>query len=410
MGKRIAPSGTGRAPSDRAVAAETQLLQVTRKRSLPDMLKSATLKKGRPRPASRWSLERAELRRLLEHDAAKSPTPRTPQGGLVTFADAAQWLAPGEANAWLSVFSYDVRPPIALVLITRNSSMTTESLPDLDIECFFIAPIGAEGSEVRERSDGVMEYIVTPAAQALDLVTIRADKIAKPGQITRQVIEHVVGAKAGVVDLTGANPNVYYEMAVRHTAQLATVLIAQDGEKLPFDISQMRTIFFDHTSLKSAAECRDQITQHLEEALGGAVDSPIAASVSVQRLEQGTAQERVLAQMVDGIDEIRARMQGMEHRRDRRPLSPQVVHVLMRTIADLESNHDDPRVVGNLREIADYLSNAFEQPLPRFPRLPRRLATPVDEPEESESQPGPSADENSGDGESDAREEIAENG
>jgi len=39
----------------------------------------------------------AELRRLLEHDAAKAPTPRTPQGGLVTFADAAEaWLRHGE--------------------------------------------------------------------------------------------------------------------------------------------------------------------------------------------------------------------------------------------------------------------------------------------------------------------------
>jgi integrase len=39
----------------------------------------------------------AELRRLLEHDAAKSPTPRTPQGGLATFTDAAEaWFLHGE--------------------------------------------------------------------------------------------------------------------------------------------------------------------------------------------------------------------------------------------------------------------------------------------------------------------------
>lgn len=39
----------------------------------------------------------AELRRLLEHDAVKSPTPRTPQGTLVTFADAAEaWLDHGQ--------------------------------------------------------------------------------------------------------------------------------------------------------------------------------------------------------------------------------------------------------------------------------------------------------------------------
>jgi len=197
--------------------------------------------------------------------------------------------------------------------------MTPENLPPLDQECFFIAPIGTEGSETRERSDGILEYIVGPAAEAVDLTTVRADKIAKPGQITRQVIEHVVGARAAVVDLTDANPNVYYEMAIRHTAQSPTVLIAQEGEKLPFDIAQMRTIFFDPTSLKSAAACQEQISQHLKEALDGEVDSPIAASMSVQKLGQGNEQERVLAQIVDGMDDLRRQIRILGHHEDRLP-------------------------------------------------------------------------------------------
>ena len=69
-------------------------------------------------------------------------------------------------------------------------------------------------------------------------------------------------------------------MAVRHTARLPTVLICQDGEKLPFDIAQMRTIFFDYASLKSAAECKDAIIQHLNEALAGEVDSPITSALN----------------------------------------------------------------------------------------------------------------------------------
>lgn len=189
-----------------------------------------------------------------------------------------------------------------------------EPLPSLEDECFFIAPIGEEGTEIRNRSDGVMNYIVKPAASAVGLTTVRADTIAKPGQITRQVIEHVVGAKAAVVDLTGANANVYYEMAVRHTAQLPTVLIAREGEKLPFDISQMRTIFFDHQDLKSAAECSGAITEHLKEAIGGEVDSPISASVAVQRLETGTPQDKVLAQLSDGMDLVLERLARLDVR------------------------------------------------------------------------------------------------
>ncbi len=209
-----------------------------------------------------------------------------------------------------------------------------EALPDLSKECFFIAPIGEEGTDTRERSDGVLEYIVGPAAEDLDLVTIRADKIAKPGEITRQVIEHVVGAKAAVVDLTDSNPNVYYEMAVRHTARLPTVLIAEEGQELPFDIAQMRTIFFDHKSLKSAAECREQITQYLQEAIEGEVDSPISASVTVQRLEKGSPQDRVLAQLVASVDEIRGMLtrDGVERG---------VTRVSPAAIRDLAARFDD---------------------------------------------------------------------
>jgi hypothetical protein len=175
------------------------------------------------------------------------------------------------------------------------------ALPKLEEECFFIAPIGQDGSEERNRSDGVLNFIVARAAEELELRAVRADQLAEPGQITLQVIQHVLGAKAAVADLTGRNPNVYYELAIRHTARLPTVLIAEQGEHLPFDIAQMRTIFFSHTDLQSADRCREEIVRHLREALDGAVDSPIAASIDLQRLQSGNTAERNIAELVTGV-------------------------------------------------------------------------------------------------------------
>src|SRR5579862_3121533 len=114
-----------------------------------------------------------------------------------------------------------------------------EELPGLEEECFFIAPIGEEGTDERNRSDGILEFIIQEAAEELDMVAVRADRIARPGQITLQVLDHVLGARAAVADLTGRNPNVFYELAVRHTARQPVVLIADKDEKLPFDIAQM---------------------------------------------------------------------------------------------------------------------------------------------------------------------------
>jgi hypothetical protein len=133
---------------------------------------------------------------------------------------------------------------------------------------------------------------------------VRGDQLAEPGQITLQVIQHVLGAKAAVADLTGLNPNVYYELAIRHTARLPTVLIAEQGEQLPFDIAQMRTIFFSHTDLRSADQCRIEIVRHLRGAFDGAVDSPIAAAVDLQRLQAGNTVERNVAQLVTSVSTL----------------------------------------------------------------------------------------------------------
>jgi hypothetical protein len=58
--------------------------------------------------------------------------------------------------------------------------------------------------------------IVAPAAEACGYDTIRADQIAKPGIITSQVIQHLLDDPLVVADLTGWNPNVFYELAIRH--------------------------------------------------------------------------------------------------------------------------------------------------------------------------------------------------
>src|SRR6266511_4385225 len=177
--------------------------------------------------------------------------------------------------------------------------------PTLESECFFIAPIGEEGSETRRRSDGVLNFIVARAAEELGLIAIRADQIATPGQITLQVIDHILQAKAAVADMTGWNANVVYELAVRHSARLPVALIvAQDDPPLPFDIAQMRAIRFDHRDLTSADQCRQAIVAHLREAFDGAVDSPIAASIDLRALGAGDRVERSIAEVLTGIAEL----------------------------------------------------------------------------------------------------------
>lgn len=178
-------------------------------------------------------------------------------------------------------------------------------LPTLEEECFFITPIGEEGSDIRRRSDGVLKYIVGRAATEVGLEAVRVDQLADPGQINLQVVDHVLNAKAAVADLTGSNANVFYEVAIRHTARLPLVLIAEKGSVLPFDIANMRTIFFDHTDLASADECRQSIVEALKSAIeGGTVDSPIGTSIDLSSMSAGNAVERGIADILGTLEEL----------------------------------------------------------------------------------------------------------
>jgi hypothetical protein len=193
---------------------------------------------------------------------------------------------------------------------------------DFDKECFFIAPIGEEGSEVRKRSDGVLDWVVRPAAKAAaGLVTVRADDVGEPGQITAQAIQHCLKARAAVADLTGGNPNVFYELSVRHGALLPVALIAEEGTKLPFDVSQSRVIFFDPTDLASAGRARESLQVQIEASLSGPPDNPISDGMRLAQLQAGNAEEQTLAVVVERLqrlshttDQIDERLRRAERR------------------------------------------------------------------------------------------------
>lgn len=87
-----------------------------------------------------------------------------------------------------------------------------------DTICFYIAPIGDPGTEIRKHSDLFQSQIVEPAMETLNLKVLRADDVGTPGMITAAVIEHIKHARMVVADLSMLNPNVFYELALRMLA------------------------------------------------------------------------------------------------------------------------------------------------------------------------------------------------
>src|SRR5947208_2310140 len=84
--------------------------------------------------------------------------------------------------------------------------------------CFVISPIDKPDTPIRARADMLLTYIIKRVLEKPEFGydVRRADEIQQPGLITRQILETVYLADLVVADLTGHNPNVFYELAVRH--------------------------------------------------------------------------------------------------------------------------------------------------------------------------------------------------
>ena len=126
--------------------------------------------------------------------------------------------------------------------------------------CFVICPIGKPDTDVRKRSDIILDYIISPVVQQFGYEALRADKISETGMITNQVIEHLLEDLLVVADLTDNNANVYYELGISLTKKKYVIPICQEGHKIPFDLSHRRTILYPNTP-DGYEELKEQILE-----------------------------------------------------------------------------------------------------------------------------------------------------
>jgi len=158
--------------------------------------------------------------------------------------------------------------------VVRNQQVVTAEHATFDSTCFYIAPIGEDGSEQRKHSDLFLGSFVEPAMESFGLKIVRADSIDRPGVITKQIIEYIVKSRIVIVDLSYHNPNVFYELAIRHMMKLPIVQIARAADRIPFDINQMRTIRIDTTDIFALVPKIDAYRSEIATQVRRALESP----------------------------------------------------------------------------------------------------------------------------------------
>jgi nucleoside 2-deoxyribosyltransferase len=92
----------------------------------------------------------------------------------------------------------------------------------------------------------------------------------------QDIVRSIKESDVIIADITPVNANVFYELGYAHAMNKPTILLANRKiEKLPFDVSGYRVIFYDDT-IRGRRDIEESLEKHLENVIKG-FGSPLRA-------------------------------------------------------------------------------------------------------------------------------------
>jgi O-acetyl-ADP-ribose deacetylase (regulator of RNase III) len=173
------------------------------------------------------------------------------------------------------------------------------------MKCFVIMPFGEkqDPTGLVMDFDEIHEYLIKRSVERLNhehrigVEPMRCDEIWEAGWVHKRMFDWIYQAKVAIVDITFLNPNVFYELGVRHAlADSVTVLIKRSGTKTPFNIQDLSVIEYDPASPRQMDEAMTKIGAYIRNGLdSGHPDSPVH---QILKLRVQSAPERLTCQDV----------------------------------------------------------------------------------------------------------------
>ncbi len=206
--------------------------------------------------------------------------------------------------------------------------------------CFVIMPMGEEGSDTRVRSQQVIDAIVRPVVEPMGFRTVAPWDLQHPGLINTEIGRYLVESPLVIADLTDANANVFYELAVRQFFPKPCIQLMAAGQQIPFDVSMIKTILIENTmagTIRAQTELRD-VVQGIIDSPDKTYDNPLSLSLDVEHMRKSTARgERDVAELLEMLAELQRQVA---------PLVPQIERTgeqIIDQIKTFESRHEEIR-------------------------------------------------------------------
>lgn len=123
--------------------------------------------------------------------------------------------------------------------------------------------------EFKRKYDDLIKEAILKADSTLNV--IRADEMTEMGSVMNQIITLIMYSNFVIADITYPNPNVFYELGLRHAIGNGTILIKEKIESIPpFDVGHLRYIEYENTptGLKELSMKFEEVFKSYEENPG----------------------------------------------------------------------------------------------------------------------------------------------
>jgi nucleoside 2-deoxyribosyltransferase len=227
--------------------------------------------------------------------------------------------------------------------------------------CLYISTFGLGDAPPSNAGEVVFETLVLPVIQNefpdFEAVNYRFERVH--GTINEQMLDDVLSADLVIADLTELSSNGFYELGIRHAAQLPTILMAQTGHPLPFDVQNFRFVVYQYDATDDEVEQRTR--EALIEAINDALKTVHAApGLGLPRKKTSPRETRreLAAQILESADALQSL---------RINSAGDIVSSLQKIAADLEAVEDE--------KTPSAMKEAGEKVLKILSRIADQLAT-----------------------------------
>jgi hypothetical protein len=107
--------------------------------------------------------------------------------------------------------------------------------------------------------DSYYAAVFKPGLESAGYTVQRGDDMSSPQPIIKDIQEAIVRADAILCDMSGRNPNVFYELGLAHAVGKPVILLSDDINDVPFDLRHIRVIVYDCRLPDWATRLRDSI-------------------------------------------------------------------------------------------------------------------------------------------------------